>query len=68
MGGPPEVPKISMAGQLVYEIQCLLFSLNSVPRVFTKLLKPILAMLWHQGMRLVMYLDDVSVMSQNRED
>jgi len=37
-------------------------------RVFTKLLKPILAMLRHQGVRLVMYLDDILIMSQSREE
>ena len=33
----------------MYEFQCLPFGLSSAPRVFTKLLKPVLARLRHQG-------------------
>ena len=51
----------------LYELQSLPFGLSSAPRVFTKLLKPILAGLRHQGMRLIMYLDDMLVMAQSRE-
>jgi len=50
----------------VYEFQCLPFGLSSAPRVFTKLLKPVLAKLRHQGMRLIMYLDDMLVMAQSK--
>jgi len=52
----------------VYEFQSLPFSLSSAPRVFTKLLKPVLARLRHQGMRLIMYLDNMLVMAQTREE
>ena len=51
----------------LYELQSLPFGLSSAPRVFTKLLKPILAGLRHQGTRLIMYLDDMLVMAQSRE-
>ena len=51
-----------------YEFRCLSFGLSSTPRVFTKLLKPVLARLHHQGVRFVMYLDDMPVMSQSREE
>jgi len=50
----------------VYKFQCLPFGLSSAPRVFTKLLKPVLANLHHQGMRLIMYLDDMLVMAQSK--
>lgn len=50
----------------VYEFQCLPFGLSSAPRVFTKLLKPVLAHLRQQGIRLIMYLDDMLVMAQSR--
>ena len=50
----------------LYKFQCLPFGLCSAPRVFTKLLKPVLARLHHQGVRLVIYLDDMLVMSQTR--
>ena len=51
-----------------YKLKCLPFSLCSAPRVFTKLLKPVLARVHHQGVRLIMYLDDVLVMAQSREE
>ena len=51
-----------------YEFCCLPFGLSSAPRVFTKLLKPVLARLRHQGVRLIMYLDDMLVMTQSREE
>ena len=52
----------------LYEFQSLPFGLSSAPRVFTKLLKPVPARLRHQGMRLIMYLDDMLVMAQSREE
>jgi len=52
----------------VYEFQCLPFGLSSAPRVFTKLLKPVLMHLRHQGIRLIMYLDDMLVMTQSRTE
>ena len=66
-GGPLEIPKISMAGQCI-RIQCLPFGLSSAPHVFTKLLKPVLVRLCHQGMRLIMYLDDMLALAQNKEE
>jgi len=55
------------AGQ-VFEFQCLPFGLSSAPRVFTKLLKPIVAFLRRQGIRLVIFLDDMIVLTQSKED
>ena len=52
----------------LFEFQCLPFGLSSAPRVFTKLLKPVLARLCHQGIRLIMYLDDILVIAQTREE
>jgi len=49
----------------LYEFQC---GLSSAPHVFTKLLKPVLARLRHQGVRLIMYLDNMLVMAQSREE
>ena len=50
----------------MYEFQCHLFRLSSTPRVFTKLLKPVLERLHHQGVRLIMYLDDMLLMAQSQ--
>ena len=52
----------------MYEFQCLPFGLSSAPRVFTKLLKPVLARLRHQGVRLIMYLDDMLLIAQSPEE
>ena len=40
----------------MYEFRCLLFGVNSAPRVFTKVLKPILALIRH-GFRIIAYLN-----------
>jgi len=59
--------RFSWAGQ-TFEFQCLPFGLSSAPRVFTKLLKPIVAFLRRQGIRLVIFLDDMVVLAQSKED
>ena len=48
-------------GQL-YQYCSLPFGLNVAPYVFTKLLRPVMAVLREQGIRLVIYLDDILVM------
>lgn len=50
-------------GGRVFQFRCLPFGLSSAPRVFTKLLKPIMAYLRRQGIRLVIYLDDILIMN-----
>ena len=42
-----------------YQFRCLPFGLNIAPRVFTKLLKPIVALLRSQGAHMIAYLDDI---------
>ena len=44
-----------------YRYRCLPFGLSCAPRVFTKLLKPVVAHLRSQGVRLVIYLDDLLI-------
>ena len=39
-----------------YEFWCLLFGLSSAPRVFTKLLKSVMALLRRQGIRTIIFL------------
>ena len=41
------------------EFACLPFGLASAPRVFTKLLKPVLSILRQGGIRLIVYLDNI---------
>ena len=51
-----------------YEFRCLPFGLSSAPRVFTKLLKPVMALLRRQGIRTIIFLDDLLVMGQSKEE
>ena len=43
----------------IYCFKVMPFGLNSAPRIFTKLFKPILRLLRSQGMLLIIYLDDI---------
>ena len=51
-------------GQL-YQFRVLPFGLASAPRVFTKVLKPVIAFLRRIGVRLVIYLDDILLMNKH---
>jgi hypothetical protein len=51
----------------IYEFQCLPFGLSSAPRAFTRLLKPVVAVLRSSGIRIVIYLDDLLIMHQDRQ-
>ena len=50
----------------LYEFQCLPFGLSSAPRVFTKLMKPVVSLLRRQGVRCIIFLDDLLVMQQTQ--
>jgi hypothetical protein len=50
---------------VLYEYSCLPFGLSSAPRVFTKLLKPVVAYLRELGIRLVIYLDDLLILNDS---
>jgi hypothetical protein len=51
-----------------YQFTCLPFGLSSSPRVFTKVLRPVVAALRHQGIRMVIYLDDLLVMASSKNE
>ncbi|XP_065182606.1 uncharacterized protein LOC135813438 [Sycon ciliatum] len=57
--------RFSWEGQL-YEFQCLPFGLSSAPRVFTKLMKVPISVLRRQGIRLILYLDDLLLIAESR--
>lgn len=42
----------------LYQFRCLCFGLASAPKVFTKILKPVLSIWRRQGIRCLVYLDD----------
>ena len=49
-----------------YHFTCLPFGLSSAPWVFTKTLKPVLALLREMGMRLVAYIDDILILAESK--
>ena len=51
----------------LFEFICLPFGFSSAPRVFTKVLKPFVASIRNKGIRLVIYLDDMAIISSSRE-
>lgn len=50
-----------------FQFTCLPFGLCSAPRVFTKLLRPVMTHLRKQGIRSVIYLDDLLLMDQRKD-
>ena len=51
-------------GQL-YQYRSLCFGLSSAPRVFTKLMKPVVDYIRSMGIRCVIYLDDILIMARS---
>ena len=56
-----------MFQQRAYQFTCLPFGLCSAPWVFTKVLKPALALLRQEGVRLIAYIDDILVLAESKE-
>ncbi|XP_065902413.1 uncharacterized protein [Dysidea avara] len=50
-----------------YQFNCLPFGLSSAPWVFTKTLKPALAILRERGVRLLAYIDDILILAESRD-
>ena len=50
-----------------YQFTCLPFGLSCAPWVFTRTLRPVMAMLRELGVRLVTYIDDILVMADSPE-
>ncbi|KAK3106325.1 hypothetical protein FSP39_017740 [Pinctada imbricata] len=51
-----------------YQFRCLPMGLTSSPRVFTKLLKPVFAMLRQNGFNSVIYIDDTCLHGRTYEE
>ena len=50
-----------------FELNCLPFGLRSAPRVFRKLLKPVMTYLCFRGVWTVIYLDNIFLLAKNRD-
>ena len=57
-----------MVNKQVYQFTCLPFGLATSPREFTKLLRPVVALLRQQGVKLHVYLDDWLIRADNPEE
>ena len=51
----------------IYQFRALPFGLNTAPRIFTKLLKPVIAFLRTRNIRLLIYLDDILIIGSSIE-
>ena len=49
----------------VFQFLVLPFGLSSAPRIFTKMMKPIIAALREQGLLLIIFLDDILLIGEN---
>ena len=58
--------RFSFQGE-AYQFNCLPFGLTSAPWVFTKNLKPAVALLRELGVRLVVYTDDILILAEAKE-
>jgi hypothetical protein len=54
-------------GNETYQFTAMPFGLNIAPRVFTKIMKPVVASLRSQGIRLIIYLDDILIIASSVE-
>ena len=59
--------RLARPHETLFEFICLTFGLSLAPRVFTKVLKPFVASIRNKGIRLVIYLDDMAIISSSRE-
>ena len=58
--------RVSWRGR-IYQFGCMAFGLSPAPRIFTKIVKVVVAFLRRRGIRLVVYLDDFFIMSETEE-
>src|SRR5437588_610379 len=51
-----------------YCFTCLPFGLTASPRIFTKILRPVIKLLRSKDVRLVIYLDDILLMVRSKAE
>ena len=49
-----------------YRYTCLPFGLQAAPRIFTKVLRPVVQELRRRGVRLIVYLDDILIIAKTQ--
>ena len=65
---PETLPYLAFrSGSTLFQFVTMPFGLNTAPRVFTKVLRPIVASLRARGVRLVTYIDDILILASSRE-
>ncbi|XP_078616244.1 uncharacterized protein LOC144884664 [Branchiostoma floridae x Branchiostoma japonicum] len=52
----------------LWEFQVCPFGLNCIPRAFTKITKPIIAVIRSQGIRIIIYLDDILILGTSAQE
>ena len=57
----------SQCQRKTYQFKCLPFGLSAAPQVFTKLLKPVVGFLRQIGIQLIIYLDEISILHQAKD-
>ena len=53
--------------ETLWEFACLPFGLASAPRTFTKIMKPVVAILRNLGIQLIIYLDDLLIIADSEQ-
>ena len=61
-----EIPAVSIPRE-TFRFTCLSFGLYSAPWVFTKTLKPALAVLRQRGIQMIVYIDDILLIAESKE-
>ena len=51
----------------MYQFNCLFFGLSSAPRVFTKIMRIVIACLRQLGCQIIMYIDNNLIMASTKE-
>ena len=51
----------------LYEFQCLPFGLSSAPRTFTKVMRLVMGLLRSRGIRCIIFIDDVLLISNSKQ-
>ena len=65
--GLSKVPSVPLEKQML-RLQGFCFGLNTAPRIFTKLLKPVAAFLRKRGVHMILYLDDFLILGSTYQE